>query len=247
MYRSIEIKSGKTNILKSLFECIKISTMDASRTSLTYIKLDAPKFESYRCDKSVIIGINTKLLFKMLKTSNRRETITLYMNSNNDDHLFIELSENETSSSRTYKMHLLALEDKIIQVPDLEFDSIINIPTVQFQQIIKNIQLIEGKVIDIKSIGKQLIFGCVDGEADFKTVLNEIKDEYVKDSDDVHFVKNSDNIVQGRFKLNIILNFIKASHLCDNMNILMLNDKPLILEYNIADLGTMRCMISQEN
>lgn len=266
MVRSIEIKSGKTNVLKSLFECIspfikdtniliskeciKISTIDQSKTSLTYIRLDASKFESYKCDKTVIIGINTRLLFKTLKTSNRREMITLYMNSTDDDHLGIELSESESLSTRYYMIPLLSLDDKIIQISNIEFDSIINIPTVQFQQIIKNIQLIEGKIIDIKSVGKQFIFECVDGEAVFKTVFNEIDENLVKRCEnnvDIHFIKNSDNIVQGRFKLNIILNFIKASHLCDNMNIFLLNDRPLILEYNIADLGIMRCMISVEN
>jgi hypothetical protein len=39
------------------------------------------------------------------------------------------------------------------------------------------------------------------------------------------------------------MNFIKASHLCENMNILLTNDKPLILEYYVADLGVMRFLL----
>ena len=73
--RIFEIKTLKSVILKNLFEvikpyiketnilinkdCIKISTLDVSKVSLTYIKLDANKFESYKCEKPVILGIDT--------------------------------------------------------------------------------------------------------------------------------------------------------------------------------------------
>ena len=73
--RIFEIKTLKSVIVKNLFEvikpyiketnilinkdCIKISTMDVSKISLTYVKLDANKFESYHCSKAVVIGIDT--------------------------------------------------------------------------------------------------------------------------------------------------------------------------------------------
>jgi hypothetical protein len=53
----------------------------------------------------------------------------------------------------------------------------------------------------------------------------------------------SNKIVQGRYNLSYLMYFIKASHLCDNLNILLSNDKPLILEYAVADLGIMRFLL----
>jgi|UniRef100_A0A6C0AL84 proliferating cell nuclear antigen len=268
--RIFEIKTLKSVIVKNLFEvikpyiketnilinkdCIKISTMDTSKVSLTYVKLDANKFESYQCSKAVVIGIDTNTFFKTIKSANRRETITLYMNADEEDKLGIELADPFMGKIKDYKIPLLVLDDKVINISEMMFDYVINMPSIQFQQIIKDIQLLEGKVVEIKSIGKQLIFSCDDGLADFKTAISEIDDKLNKDQKtllqqngedirSIKFEKTHDKIVQGKFKLSHLMNFIKASHLCENMNILLTNDKPLILEYFVADLGVLRFLL----
>ena len=268
--RVFELKTLKSIILKSLFETIKpyiketnivinkdglkISTLDTSKISLTYIKLDAKKFESYYCERPVVVGIDTNTLFKTIKSANRREKITFYMDKNDEDKLGVELADPFMGKVKDYKIPMLALDDKVINISEMSFDYVINIPSVQFQQIIKDIQLLEGKIVEIKSVGKQLIFNCTDGLAEFKTAISEIDENLNKDQKtllqqngedirSIKFEKTNDKIVQGRFKLNHLINFIKASHLCENMNILLTNDKPLILEYFVADLGIMRFLL----
>lgn len=267
MGKVFEIKTLKSVILKSLFEVIKpyiketnilinkdgikISTMDMSKVSVTYIKLDAKKFELYECTKPIVIGIDTTVFFKTIKSANRRETITFYMNEGEEDKLGIELADPFMGKVKDYKIPLLSLDEKIINISEMVFDYVINMPSVQFQQIIKDIQLLEGKVVEIKSVGKQLIFSCDDGLAEFKTAISEIDDNLNKkqktllqqngeDIRSVKFEKSNDKVVQGRFKLSYLMNFIKASHLCENMNILLTNDKPLVLEYFVADIGILR-------
>lgn len=268
--RVFELKTLKAVILKSIFEIIKpfiketnilinqdglkISTMDTAKVSLTYIKLHSKKFESYFCEKPVIIGIDTNTFFKSIKSANRRDTITLYMNKGEEDKLGIELSDPFMGKVKDYKIPLLSLDDKVINITDIEYEYVINMPSGQFQQIIKDIQLLEGKVVEIKSISKQLIFSCLDGLAEFNTSISEIDDNLNKDQKvllqqngedirSIKFQKTNDKIVQGKFKLYNLMNFIKASHLCDNMNIYLTNDKPLILEYPAAELGTIRFLL----
>lgn len=271
--RIFEIKTLKAVIIKNLFETlkpyiketnilinkegIKISTLDVSKVSVTYIKLDAKKFESYHCEKPVVIGIDTTMFFKSIKSANRRETITFYMNKGEEDKLGIELSDPFLGKVKDYKIPLLSLDEKIVTLTDMSFDYVINMPSVQFQNIIKDIQLLEGKVVEIKSLGKQLVFRCDDGIAEFKTAISEIDDNLNKDQKallqqngedirSVKFEKTNDKIVQGKFKLSFLMNFIKASHLCENMNILLTNDKPLVLEYFVADLGVLRFLMMSQ-
>jgi proliferating cell nuclear antigen len=268
--RIFEIKTLKAVIIKNLFETlkpyiketnilinkdgIKISTLDVSKVSVTYIKLDSRKFESYFCEKPIIIGIDTTMFFKCIKSANRRETITFYMNKGDEDKLGIELADPFLGKVKDYKIPLLSLEYKIINLSDMSFDYVINMPSVQFQNIIKDIQLVEGKIVEIKSLGKQLVFRCEDGISEFKTAISEIDDNLNKDQKallqqngedirSVKFEKSNDKIVQGKFKLSFLMNFIKASHLCENMNILLTNDKPLVLEYYVADLGILRFLM----
>ncbi len=268
--RIFEIKTLKAVIIKNIFEVIKpyiketsilinqdgmkISTMDLAKTSVTHIKLHAKKFESYVCEKSVMISFDTSTFFKTLKTANRRDTITFYMNKNEEEKLGIELSDPYQGKIKDYKIPLLAVEPNLINVKDIDYEYSINMPSAQFQQIIKDIQLLEGKIVEIKSIGKQLVFSCQDGIAEFETSIIEIDDTLNKDQKallqqngedirSIKFQKSNDKIVQGRFKMDKLLNFIKASHLCDNMNIYLTNDKPLLLEYPAADLGVIKFLL----
>lgn len=271
--RIFEIKTLKAVIIRNCFEIIKpyiketnilinqdgirISTMDTSHVSITHIKLHAKKFESYKSIKPVVIGIDTTTLFKTIKSANRRETITFYMEEGDDSKLGVELADPFMGKVKDYKIPLLELENKVLNIPDIVFDCVINIPSVQFQQIVKDIQLLEGKLLEIRSIGKQVIFSCDDGLAEFRTVISEIDDSLNQDQRallqqngedirSVRFEKSNNKIAQGKFKLSYLMNFIKASHLCENMQILLSNDKPLILEYYVADLGVMKFLLTPE-
>jgi proliferating cell nuclear antigen len=268
--RIFTISSLKSVIIKSLFETIKpyikectmmitpefikISTLDIAKESVTYVKLNASKFERYYCKKAVMVGIDTATFFKAIKSTNRKETITFYMDEAEPDKLGIELRDSFMGKVKDYKLNLLELDEKVFKVEDMEFDYIINMPTVQFQQIIKDIHLLDGKIVEIKSVGKQVIFTCNDGIAKFRTSISELDDNLNKeqkallqqngeDVKSIKFSRSTDHIVQGRFKMSYLLNFIKASHLCENMNILLANDKPLVLEYFVADLGCLRLLL----
>jgi proliferating cell nuclear antigen len=268
--RLFTIKTLKAVIIKNLLEVIKpyiketnimftpdyikISTLDISKNSITYVKLDAKKFESYYCKEPITIGIDTCILFKAIKSANRRDTITFFMDADDPNMFGVELADLFQGKVKSYNIPLLTLEEKMVHIQNMEFSYIINLPSSQFQQIIKDIHLLDGKIVEIKSVDRQLIFSCTDGVAHFKTAISEIDDNINKDQktllqqngEDVRSVKferYSNHIVQGRYKMTYLMNFIKASHLCDSMNILLTNDQPLVLEYFVADLGCLRLLL----
>jgi proliferating cell nuclear antigen len=182
---------------------------------------------------------------------NIRETICLYLEKGNTDKLGVVLQDAFKGKVKRYKLPLLEIEDKIINIPELAFDYIINMPSQDFQQIVRDLDLLESKVVEIKSVGKQLVFSCSDGLAEFETVINELGDNndcvLQQNGDEIKtisFHKSNDEIVQGKFKLYFLMYFIKATNLCQNINIYLKNDKPLILEYFVADLGTLRFLLS---
>lgn len=263
-----EVRTLKSVIIKILFECIKpyikesnilftsdgikISTFDSSKCSITHIKLNADKFEYFFCEKPTIIGVDITSLYKLIKSVNIRETITFYLDEDNPNKLGVMLEDSFKGKIKRFSLPLLEIEEPILTIPELEFDYIINMPSSDFQQIVRDFDLLESKIIDIKSIQNQLIFSSDDGIADFQTTVSEIENSDQKallqqngeDIKTLTFVRNTDEIVQGKFKLYFLMYFIKATHLCHNINIYLKNDHPLILEYFVADLGTLRFLLS---
>lgn len=260
------IKTLKAVMLKTIFEVIKpyiketnimitptfikIAAVDTSENSITYVKLDADKFESYYCKDTIIIGVDTTVFFKTIKSTTRRDTITLEMEENNTNLLKLTLHDVYQGKTKQWNLPLLALEKKMAHIDDMQFSYVVQMSSSQFQQIIKDIHLIDGKIVEIKTIEKQLIFSCTDGMADFKTIISEVNDDNKnllkqngEDLKSVKFTKHSNTIVQGKFKMSYLMNFIKASHLCDDMQILLTNDQPLVLQYNIPNLGIFRLLL----
>lgn len=264
--RVFEIKTIKSIIIRSLFEVvkqyikdtniifnskgIKFSSVDTSENSYTFVELYADKFESYKCEREVVLGLNINVLFKVVKTANRKEIITMYANENEENFFYIELFDPFVDKKKTMRIDVLMLEnEKDMDIDVLNFDSVISMSTSQFQQIIKDIHILDGKTVDIKSLDKRLIISCDDGIANFSTTMNELSgtnpDEDLHNS--IKIKSGESSIIQGKFKLSYLMDFIKASHLCDTMNILLSNDKPLILEYFVADIGVLKLLLLPVN
>jgi proliferating cell nuclear antigen len=273
--RVVEIRSIKSVIIKKLFEVIKkfiketnlfisndgikISSTDLSKQAFTYIMLDKDKFDIFEIDKPRILGLNLNVLYKVIKGATRNDIITLYINEHQEEILYVELYDHYLSKTKVLQIPILELDDIDTDIRKKTYNNIINISTKQFQQVIKDIIIIEGKIVDIMSVNNEVIFTCTDGIVNFKTTLGEPVDDDSDDSeagqggggggkssgkhnnDYIDLEKNDVNsqMIQGSFKVCYFTDIIKASYLCDNMNILMSNDKPLILEYFVGELGVL--------
>ena len=56
----------------------------------------------------------------------------------------------------------------------------------------------------------------------------------------MEFVQKDSNIIQGEFSLKNLNYFIKCTNLCNQIEIYLANDLPLIVKYNVASLGEIK-------
>lgn len=250
--KSFYITSVKSIVIKHLLETIKpfiketnflfspkgirFCTKDKSESFITQVELNSESFEYYHCKKDYIIGLDTVLFFKAIKSTAKDDTITFYMNEDDELHLHIELRNSIQGKTKTQTLQLINLNNRIPRVQEMEYDYICSLSTTEFQTIVKDFHLIDTVDIEISFIEKQLTFKSLDGASELVFLLEE--NENTKSL--VKFEKKSLHIVQGIFNNSHLLNFIKASHLCYKMKIMMKNDVPLVLEYYIADLGVLQ-------
>jgi proliferating cell nuclear antigen len=220
---------------------LKIISMDNSHVVLVHLKLEASKFEYYYCENKLSIGVNMLNLFKLVRAINSNDTLTLFIEKNDLNHIGIKIENGEKNQKTVYKLNLLDLNNPNITIDPAEFNSQINLPSVDFQKIIRDMNQL-AEYVEIKNINNQLILSCNGEFCSQETIL--------MDNEGISCISNkkSDEIVQGVFSLKYLVLFTKCTNLCSTVELYLKNDYPLICLWRVASLGEIRlCLAPQSN
>ena len=223
---------------------IRIINMDKSHTVLAHMNLEAENFEFFQCKKNKItIGVNMFHLFKLINSIDNDDTLTIYIDNNdyNDgivSYLSLKFENNDIKQCQTRKLRTIEPDHDELDYPDVTFSSIINLPSSDFQKIVRDLGAISDK-LEIKSVGNELIFKC---EGNFaRAEIHRAESDGGMD-----FIKKqgTNKIIQGIFSLKNLGYFIKCTNLCSQIEIYLENDLPLVVKYNVADLGEIQLCLS---
>lgn len=250
----LELQSVQSSNLRILFEVlkdvlltdinivfmpdgIKIVELDGGETCLIHLVLEKKAFEVYNCTKKIVVGVNSNNFYKIIKTAKNSDTISFFVSENDPSSFRIRMENSEKNRMFESVIRLLDVPYSNHEIPDVEFESVIVLPSVEFQKICKDMNSLGiGNRVEIKSIGEQLIF-CYKGDfSEQRIVLGKC--------DSTHSSSSNNSIIQGVFNLKFLLLFTKATNLCNAVSIYLKNDYPLILEYSVGSLGSLRFILS---
>ena len=182
-------------------------------------------------------------LFKLISSIDNDDTLTLYIEKNDYldgivTELGLKFENGDIKQSKIQKLRLIEPDNEEMQVPNVKFSSIINIPSIDFQKIIRDLANISEK-LEIKSVNNELIFICNGQYAKAEIRRTE-------SNNSMQFIQkqNPDDIIQGEFSLKNLIYFIKCTNLCNQIEIYLNNNKPLIVKYNVASLGEIRLCLA---
>ena len=227
---------------------IKIINMDKSHTILVHLFLNALNFENYECnEEKIIIGVNMFHLFKLINTIDNDDTLTIYIDKNDYadgvvQYLGLKFENGDIKQQKIQKLRLIEPDMDELDVPNVVFSSILNIPSSDFQKIIRDLSCISDK-IEIKSIasneGAELIFKCVGGfaHAEIRRAESDGSMEFIQKQE-------TNKIIQGEFSLKNLSYFIKCTNLCNQIEIYLENDLPLVVKYDVASLGVIKLCLA---
>ena len=224
---------------------IRIINMDKSHTILAHLLLHSQNFEFYECKKEkIIIGVNMFHLFKLINSIDNDDTLTMYIeNIDYTDgivsNLSLKFENGDIKQCKIQKLRLIEPEQEELEYPDVKFSSIINLPSVDFQKIIRDLSCISDK-LEIKSVGNELIFKC---SGQFASA--EIHRAESDGSMGFILKQDASKIIQGEFSLKNLSYFIKCTNLCQQIEVYLENDLPLVVKYNVASLGEIKLCLSQ--
>lgn len=210
---------------------IKIMSMDGAKIALVHLMLDASQFEQYYCSQQTQIGLNMLSFFKLLKSIGNNDTLTLYIEKEDSFNLGILIENKDRNLVNNIKLKLLDLDDAVLEIPHVSFDSVITMPCVDFQKYCRDLSSISD-VVKISSKGD--IF-CMEADGDFahqSISIGETSNGLV--------ISKRDAAVSGSFPLKFLNLFCKSSSLCSNIELFIKEKYPLILVFAVANLGSLK-------
>lgn len=267
MVNIIELKTTQTNAIKILIETLNalltdinitfypyyigdknnkkvggllIKELNKTNSVLIQCKLDADQFEQYKYNyngTSYTISINLNNFLKCLKCMTNFDTMTLIIDDEDSNKLQMIL-ENE-KDKKTFKINLMELDENSDDIESVNMTYCVTLPSVDFQKYCK----------DMASATDKLDIRCTDNILYFagKGELGHIEFEIDKSKGGLYIEKtnNDENkIVQGLFELKYLLIFTKCTNLCNQVNLYLTNNFPIIIKYSVAALGEIKLVLT---
>ena len=131
------------------------------------------------------------------------------------------------------------MEDANYEIEPVKFPYCINLPSQDFQKYCKDMASATDK-IELKCT-KDNLFLSGKGE------LGILDFELNPSKGGLNIEQNTDNpdeIVQGLFELKYLIIFTRCTNLCNQVNLFLKNNYPLIVKYSVAALGEIKLVLS---
>lgn len=219
-----------------------IKDINKTGSILVYIKLDADKFDVYTYNynkKKLTIGLNLDNLLKCLKCMSNFDILTLQVDSEDMNKLVVILENTEKKEKKSFKLHLMDIKEVKYEIEPIDFPYSITLPSQDFQKYCKDMTSATDR-IELMCTNDKFIFSG-DGE------LGHAEFEVGETNGGLSIEVNSncsDEIVQGLFELRFLIIFTKCTSLCPVVTLFLKNDYPLIVQYNIITLGSVKLVLS---
>jgi proliferating cell nuclear antigen len=253
----LEVKTVQSQSFKILIEalrdlltdtCIefndtgmKIASTDTSHCVLAHLKLDAAKFEYYHCEAPITIGVNMLNFHKIIRTVSNTDTLTLFVDAANVNHLGVRIENTDKNTKTTYMLNLMDLDESSVSIENVTFNTAINLPSVDFRKLCRDMKNI-AENMEIKSIGNQIVLSCRGEFCSQETII--IDPSQGSSSSGANVTSVPGEIIQGVYQLKFLTNFCKCTNLCNTVEILLKNDYPMVIRYQVASLGELKLLLA---
>lgn len=230
IFQNIKLFADNVNI--SITEdAFEIQTMDSSHISILELSIPSTWFDGFTITQSVVIGVHSSILFKILSTREKYQTIEFKYDNDETDKLFIQFKNDENIKmdkvfDKSFEIPLVDLDYEILNVPEIDYQAEFTLPSSHFTALINQLKIF-GDSLEINCSEEQIIL--FSHSTTFGKMSVDIK------IDDL----NSFSIDEGEtlriaYCLNRIYNMVQFHKLAPNVEISIKTDYPLKIVYCIS-------------
>lgn len=213
---------------------ISIQAMDSSHVALVSLSLKEDGFQQFRADRAMTLGLNIANLAKIMKCAGNDDIITMKAEEDPSSITFI-FESNKNDKISEFSLNLMTLDSEQLGIPETEYSSIVTMSAAEFTRICREMSQIS-ETVQIET-SKDAIKFQVTGEIGGGTITIKANDSEKKEEQTILEV---DEPVTLSFALRYLNLFNKASNLSSQVVLSMSNDTPLVVEYRIDKLGSLK-------
>lgn len=212
------VTEARFKITRNGFELV---AMDPANVAMVIYKLLSSSFTEYEVDKEQEIAINLANLKQILRRVSANDILTLEVTSDNKLQLTLK-----GSTTRTFSLPLIELEEKEQRVPNLTFPIAVNTTSSTLLDAITDVDIVAESVTLAAEPEKFII----SAEGDLSKAHIEIKN-----GQDTTIKTESPAKIKAKYSIEYLKKMITAGKLADDVSIFFNQDYPLKLEYKIVD------------
>lgn len=219
-------------------ERMYIQTMDSAHVSIIEMFLPCSWFDIYNFtgDTPVNIGINTIILYKILHSRDKSQSIRIEFNESvNTDKLFIYM-KSDIAFDRSFEIPLVDLETELLEIPqNIEYQADVTLPSAQFATIINQLKLF-GDVVEFECSEEKIrLFATNEGGRMNIDIQVDDLTEFAIEENKTLFVG---------FNLNYLYTISLYGKLTQHIFLKIHQEFPLFIEYKLNDEGYIRFFLA---
>jgi len=233
------LESLKDLLKEATWDCsdsgIQLQAMDNSHVSLVSVNLRADGFDKFRCDRQLSMGMSLESMAKILRCAANDDIITVKAQDQADTVNFMFESPNQEKVS-DYEMKLMNLDQEHLGIPETDYAAVIKMPAGEFQRVVR----------DLSQFGESVVISCTKEGVKF-SAAGDIGVGNIKLAQTANVDKEEEAVtiemqepVTLTFACRYLNMFTKASCLSAQVSLSMSPDVPLVVEYNIGEIGHIR-------
>jgi len=235
-----EIFAGLFQHIKSFTEDVNImfekdrmyiQTMDSSRVSIIEMSLPAGWFDVYenKTPSTITIGLKSTILYKILNSREKTQSIRIEYNEQDTDRLFIYFSsDNKLEFDKRFEFPLMEIDNEIMGIPEIEHQAEFTVCSQHFSSIVNQLQMF-GDSMNIECSEEKILLSS--NSQDQGKMIVEIKIE-----DLTSFIIDENETLNLSFSLNYLHNICLYNKIAKEVEIKLTPNYPLQVIY---DLGTI--------
>jgi len=200
---------------------MELVAMDPANVAMVIFKLLSSAFTEYDVKKEVDLAISLSNLKQILRRVSPTDMLILELDP--DNKLKVQI---KGTSTRTFSLPIIDIEEKEQKIPDLKFPVIVKTPASMLNDAIEDADIV-AESVTFAVEPKKLVINA-EGE------LSQANIE-IKDGDDTKITATGSDKVKAKYSIEYLKKMIDGSKVADNVVIHFDKDYPLKLDYNVVD------------